>query len=242
MLWIYHFFYAVSAPKVTPYSLSHVIYLLICFFTIFIFVKNSNIIKQKRNKVRKVFLSILLFKQIVLLYGWYLVVTDFDITVSLPIHICRISSLLTIVFLINGNKKVLDVIFYFGFFAITSFFYPKDVYHLAHIQGLSYMINHLVTVLIPIFAYIAYGWRPSVSGYRRGVLAFTVFFIVVFTVNPTIDGNYFYLTSRPFFNSWSYLNYSVFAYFGTVIAYSLVTYILIYGHAHAPWIKKTIKV
>lgn len=232
-------FYAEDAAMVGIFSLSHLIYFIFCIFAIYSMIRNHKEVLLRKNDLRKFFLGIITFQQVILLYGWYFFVTDFDITVALPFHICRVASLLTIVFLINGNKKLLDIIFYFGLFAIGSLCYPKDIYNFLHMQGWSYMINHLVTVLIPIFAYIAYDWKPTWAGFRRSIVVFTCFFLFVYNLNPLIDGNYFYLVDRPFLNSLTYAEYGLFTYCATVSGYAVITKLFLvcqaaYDKRHLP--------
>lgn len=227
-------FYAEDAARVTPYSLPHIIYLVVCVAIVVLVIKNDRWIEKNSRLCKKGALGIIIFQQAVLLYGWYAVMTGFDISVSLPLHICRVATLLTIVFLITENKKYMDVIFYFSIFALTSLFYPLDVYNFTHINGVSYMINHLMTVLIPIYGVIVYKWRPTWKGLSRAIICFSVYFVAVYIINPYIDGNYFYLVNRPFLNDWTYQQYGLLSYSVTVSGYALITALFEYSYSHAP--------
>lgn len=222
------YFYDVSAPYVQILGVSHLLYLMFCFIVLFYSISHSYLLVKYKNKIRKFILCLLLFQQVFLLYGWYYFMTGFDLSVSLPLHICRIASILTIVFLINEDKRLLDIIFYFSIYALISFFYPLNVYHFLHINGISYMINHLITVFIPVFSILVYGYRPSMEGLKKGLTAFTIYFIVIFIINPLVDGNYFYLTDRPFLHSLSYVSYGLLAYITTVVGFTLITKIIKY--------------
>ncbi|MFI3173091.1 MAG: TIGR02206 family membrane protein [Eubacteriales bacterium] len=226
-------FYEADAATVTPYSAPHVLYLLVCFYTIYQVVKHRKMIAEKKDTCRKIAFGVILFQQVVLLYGWYYFMTGFDITVSLPLHICRIASLLALIFICTEDTRLMDVIFYFSVFALTSFFYPLDVYNFAHVNGISYMINHLMTVLTPICAAIIYKWRPTWAGYRRGVICFTIYFVTVYILNPIIGSNYFYLVNRPFGNGFSYDVYCIGSYLVTVSGYGLITALFTMDHAAA---------
>ncbi len=223
----FSWFYARDAAYVVPYGTAHVVYLFVCFAVIFLFVSYRDKVVKHRDTVRKVFLGILLFQQIVLLYGWYAVFTGFDLSESLPLHICRIASLLTILLLWKKDMRYMDVIFYFSVFALGSLFYPKNVYHFGHINGISYMINHLMTVLIPIFGAVAYGWRASWHGFRVASLAFVGAFAFVYWLNPILGSNYFYLIDRPFFSGLSYPAYALLCLTVTVGGYALITAALV---------------
>lgn len=215
--------YSPDAPFVKLYSVEHIIYLLTCFAIIFIFIKAGKTVKKKRDAISKIFLGVLAFQQIFLLYGWYICCSGAFLSQGLPLHLCRVSSLLTLVFLITKDKRIMDVIFYFSIYALISFFYPMNVYNFAHVSGVSYMINHLVTVLIPIFGAIAYDWCPGWKSFARAAAAFTVYLPVAVLANHLTGGNYFYLVDRPFLGSLPAWLYTSLAYVVTVGAFALVT-------------------
>ena len=219
-------FYNVDAPYVKIYSLEHILYLLACFLIVFLFVKNRQRIRQKRDAVCKVFLGILLFQQVFLLYGWYALVSGVFWSEGLPLQLCRISSLLTIWFLIKKDNRIMDVIFYFSIYALISLFYPLSVYHFGHISGISYMINHLMTVLIPIFGAIAYGWKPGWKAFSRAAVAFTVYLPCAMLANSLTGGNYFYLTQRPFLNGLPAWIYNSLAYIVTIAGFAAATWLV----------------
>ena len=219
-------FYSADAPYVKLYSLEHVLYLLFCAAAVYMFVKKRSAVQANRDRIAKVLLGVLLFQQIFLLYGWYLLFSDDFLSEGLPLHLCRISSLLSVWYLIRKDNRVLDVIFYFSIYALTSLFYPMNVYHFAHINGISYMINHLLTVLIPVFGAIAYQWRPGWKGFLRAGCAFTAYLPCAIVANSLTGGNYFYLNQRPFWNSLPAWMFITIAYVVTIGGFAIVTWLL----------------
>ncbi len=225
------YYYALDekvAPYLELYSLPHILYLIACVVTVFLFIRCRKGIRQHRDTVSKVMLGIILFQQIFLMYGWYLCVTPADelLKQALPLEMCRVSSILTIVFLLNKDKRIMDVIFYFSIFALCSLVYPKNIYHLLHVNGISYMINHLMTVITPLFGAIAYGWKPNWKSFARAGIAFSVYFPVVLIVNHLTGGNYFYQVDRPFWNAMAPWLFSTITYVGTMAGFALVTWLI----------------
>ncbi len=219
-------YFAIDAPYVKILSAEHLLFLAACALIVALFIRFRKPIRLHRDRVGKVMLGIILFQQIFLMYGWYLFATDDLLRQALPLEMCRVSSILTILFLITKDKRFMDVIFYFSIFALCSLFYPKNVYHFAHINGVSYMINHLMTVLTPIFGVIAYDWRPSWKSFIRAGIAFSIFFPVVLVVNALTGGNYFYQVDRPFWNDMAPWLFSTISYVGTMAGFALVTWVL----------------
>ncbi len=214
------------APYVKLYSLEHILYLLCCFTAVYLMIRLRKQVREKRELLGKIFLGIILFQQIFLMYGWYALMYEDFLAGGLPLEMCRISSLLTIVFLVTKDTRCMDVVFYFGIYALISLFYPKNVYHFAHVNGVSYMINHLMTVLMPIFGAIAYQWKPSWKAFCRASIVFTIYLPVVIVVNHFTGGNYFYLVDRPFFNGMPAVLFDGLAYVVTIAGFALATWLV----------------
>ena len=219
-------FISYDAPRVQLYGWEHITYLLCSFAIIFLFVWYRKGVRTHRKAITGIFLGVILFQQIFLMYGWYIFCTDVVLQDGLPLHLCRVSTLLTIWYLIKKDNRIMDVIFYFSIYALISFFYPLDVHHFAHIGGISYMINHLVTVLIPIFAAIAFDWSPSWRSWVRASAAFTVYLPVAVIANKLTGGNYFYLVRRPFWHSAPAWLFTGLAYVVTLAGFAVATVIV----------------
>ncbi len=220
-------FLSPDAPFVKLYGASHIIYLIFCFLIVFLFVKNYQKVRDNKSIIRKGFLIILAIQQVFFLYGWYAFFTPYFWSEGLPLQLCRVASALTIIFLITEKQKILDPLIYYSIFALISLFYPIQVYNFTHISGLSYMINHLITVLFPIFAVVSYGWRPSWIGYRNASIGFTFYFVSALVANVFTGGNYFYQTNRPFLHNLSTVEFAALSYFVIIAAYAVITYIAI---------------
>lgn len=191
-------FWDEEVPFISIFNTQHLIYIFFMALLLGWMITNYSSIKEHADQISRWILVASVGQQI-LLYSWYLFETGFDISESLPLHLSRISSILGIIFLMTKNKKVLNTLFYFGLFAYGTFFYPQRVYPVYHAIGISFFLNHAITILLPIFAAIAYDWRPTLSAAFKAYCWFLLYFVFVYFLNPLIDGNYFYLKYRPFF-------------------------------------------
>ncbi len=221
-------FLSPDAPFVQLYGVSHILYLAFCFIVVFLFCKNHKYVTLQKNNFRRFFLAILAIQQVFFLYGWYAFFTPLFWSEGLPLQLCRVASALTIIFLVKPKLAILDPIIYYSVFALISLFYPIQVYNFTHVSGLSYMINHLITVLIPIFAVVAYGWRPSWKGYKNAIIGFTLYFAAALTANQLTGGNYFYQTNRPFLHDMSTVGFAILSYVIIISAYAVLTAVAIF--------------
>lgn len=190
-----------NVPFIEPFSLQHLLYILIVSVFLIVMLSKQDAVKDNRERVAVIFLVVSLFQQ-VLLYSWYAIEMNFDLSEALPFHISRVTSLIGLYFLWSKNLKIVDVLVYFSLFAYGSFLYPQRIYPMNHVIGLTYLISHAVNILLPFFAYIAYGWRPTKRGMIKAYVFFLLYFVFVYLFNPLVDGNYFYLKYRPFFHEW----------------------------------------
>lgn len=186
----------IDAPFISAFSTAHILY-LVAFFAIlssmFIF---QDFIRDHQVVIARTLFFVSLAQQI-LLYSWYYLETKFDLKQALPLHICRLSTLMGMYYLLTGNQTVMQVLFYFGLFAYFSFFMPSRINKIYHVSGLSYFVNHVITILIPIFAYFTTGWQPTLSGLGIAFAWFIVYWFVAYFVNKATGGNYFYMKYRP---------------------------------------------
>lgn len=187
-----------EVPFISIFDGHHLFYIALMLILLLLMITQYDKIKEYSEQLRKGILIVSIGQQI-LLYSWYIFEMGFDLSESLPLHISRISSILGIIYLLTKKKKVLNVLFYFGLFAYGTFFYPQRVYPFYHVIGISFFLNHAITILLPIFAAIAYDWRPTFPAALRAYGWFLIYFVFVYFLNPLIDGNYFYLKHRPFF-------------------------------------------
>ncbi len=221
-------FWSYDAEYVEIFGASHLTFIAFCFAVIAFFIIRKDIIIKHQNKIRILFLSLLIFQSTVLMYGWYFFATPSFLSEGLPLHLCRLATLISIVYLLNGNKKLLDPICYFCIFALISFFYPMQIYNYSHASGISYIISHLMMVLVPLFAMITTDWFYSWQGYKRAVIWFTVYFPIALIANQLTGGNYFYQVKRPFFHSMNPVLFGVLSYVVTVGGFAIITYVLLY--------------
>ena len=152
-------------------------------------------VREHATLVRWVLIGAIIAQQVTL-YGFY-AMTGWTWADSLPLHISRISSLLVLVYLATGSRRVMDVLFFFGLWAWTSFSYPQNIQAPNHALGVSFWVNHVVTLLMPFFAVITTSWRPTVRALWRSYGWFLVYVALAVAADALTGGNYFYQRDKP---------------------------------------------
>lgn len=179
----------------------HILYIgILGLVAVLLFLFRKRIAAHRKG-VSAGILAVSIFQQI-LLYSAYLYLLDFHPGESLPFHISRISSIVGIVLLITKKRELFAVLCFFSLYAWGTFLYPSRVYAITHPIGISFILNHVITILLPYYMMIAYGMRVKKGDAVRAFGWFVLYLAFVYLLNPLIDGNYFYLKYRPFFAHW----------------------------------------
>lgn len=179
---------------------SHLIYMSSLALATFVLFRYRNFVYEHRKKFTVGILIASLCQQ-VLLYSSFAIIIDFDLSESLPLHISRINTIIGIVYLITKNEKLHKYILYFSVFAWLSFLYPVDVQKINHPLGISFLVNHIITLLLPFYSLIAYKTRLRTGGRNKAFIWLIIYTIAMYFFNPLVGGNYFYLVDKPVMGS-----------------------------------------
>ncbi|WP_114907421.1 TIGR02206 family membrane protein [Ornithinimicrobium murale] len=178
----------------------HLVYVTLLLGVAVLLVGGRGWVRRHAAAVRRVVAVIVIIQQTTL-YATY-AVQGAGVDEALPLHSCRIAILLGLVWLLTRWRPALDVAFFLGLYAYASFSYPQQIQPVDNVLGWSFWINHAVTLLLPIFAWLTEGWRPTVPALWRAFGWFLVYYAVALLANALTGGNYFYLRDRPIAAAW----------------------------------------
>lgn len=215
-------FWGTDYEYISVLGRDHLIYVGALLLVLGLLLGRRGWVREHAEGVRRALVGLLLAQQATL-YTWYAVMTGFDPAEALPLHICRLAVLAGLGWLLTGRRWLMDVQFFLGLFAYLSFSYPQLIQPVTHVIGWSFFVNHLVTILLPVFAALTTTWRPSLRGLTRGYAVFVLFFVVALVINPLVGGNYYYLRHRPVMAHWPDA-----VYLPGFLAFTLVLFLLGY--------------
>lgn len=176
----------------------HWVYLIGFAIASYCLYAKRHVIRRHRDRADKI-LAIVVIAQQLLLYTTYVFLYDFDLAESLPFHICRITSIFILLYLLTKKRHYYIIGTAFGIFALLSFLYPTDVVPINHPIGLSFFISHTVNLLFGIYGHITAGYMIENRDILTAMKAFFVYFFFVYLFNPLVGGNYFYFRDKPVF-------------------------------------------
>lgn len=178
-----------------------------------------DLVRRRQDLVRRVLVAVSLLQQAAM-YGFHLARGD-GAADALPLHLCRVCTLLGLVWLLTDQDWAMQQVFYLGLFAYGSLVYPWGIEPRDHLMGWSFILNHSLTLLLPVFAAVAQGWRPSLRGLAQSCVAFLGYLAVVEHANRRTGGNYFYLHDRPVLRSLPHRRYLAVTTVGSVALFGL---------------------
>lgn len=187
-----------NRPYIQLFGLNHILYVLIVAVAITLLLTRRRWGRTNRALVYWSILAISL-TQFSLMQIWYLSQPTFNLGDGPPLHISRITTLLGLAWLLTRKRELMDLASFLGIFAYFTFLLPQRIYPITHLMGWSFLVSHALIIILPLCAWIAYGWRPSRRSYRIALGGFVVYLLVAIGANALFDGNYFYLKHRPVF-------------------------------------------
>ena len=166
------------------------------YLTVLVLLLSARDLVRRRQDLVRAGLVVVTLAQQLTMYGFHLARGD-GWADALPLHICRVCTLLGLVWLLTGQDWSMQLVFYLGLFAYGSLAYPYGIEPRDHVMGWSFVVNHSLTLLLPVYAAITAGWRPTLRGLGGSYVAFLGYLAVAEGTNRVTGGNYFYLQDRP---------------------------------------------
>ncbi len=134
-----------------------------------------------------------------ILYHVWLVQSDrWELSNSLPLELCSISLLLTIVLLWTGNRLVYQFVFYAGIGgALQAMLTPVLDMDFPHFRYFHFFYTHAGIILTALYFTWVKGYRPTFKGILTTLLALNILLPFIFWINYLFEGNYMFLQRKP---------------------------------------------
>jgi len=187
-------------PRFEMFSGVHmmmVLLLVILALLLFIFRRKLSVFSAKRQLIARLVAVSLLFIDI--LYHVWLIQSDrWQLSNSLPLELCSLSLLLTIVLLWTGNRKIYPFVFFAGIGgALQAIATPVLDIGYPHFRFFHFFYTHFGIILTALYFTLVRGYRPTFKGVLYTLLFLNLLLPVIIWVNKLVDGNYMFLQRKP---------------------------------------------
>ncbi|MEK4005692.1 YwaF family protein [Paenibacillus sp. FSL H3-0333] len=150
------------------------------------------------------------------LHVWYLSHDSWSRSSSLPLELCGITLLLSIVMLLTRSRLLYSFLYFAGIGgAFIALLTPNLVYPFPHFRFLLFFIAHGSIILASLYMTWVEGYKPTWRSLFFTMLCLNLVAACVYAANKLLDSNYMFLMRKP-------STFSVLDYFGPYPYYLLV--------------------
>ena len=164
----------------------------------------------------------------ILIHPYLIATGNWEVSHSLPLHICHITGLLSGIALFWRNQRVYEVLLFFGVpGGIHSILTPELPHGLDTVFVLEYFISHGGIILVPLYLTWVRGMRPGKGSWWQVFLGAQLLLPFIFLANWLSGGNYWYVSRKPLVENpfligdWPW-------YIFVVLAVGLVHFLIVY--------------
>ena len=154
-----------------------------------------------------------------------------NVSHSIPLELCNISLLLTIILLLTRKKLVYEILLFTGLLGATqALATPLLHYDFPHFRFFHFFFTHLMMIWVPIYFTWVKGYRPTIWSVAKLLVFLNVLMPIVMAINKLVNGNYMFLSHKP--ASASLLDvlgpypYYIFSMEGLLVFLSLIVWLL----------------
>ena len=131
-------------------------------------------------------------------YLWLANTGRWDWGDSLPLELCSISLIVTIVLLWTGNKRLYPFAFFAGIGgAIQAVATPVLDLNFPHFRFFHFFYTHFGIILTALYFTWVKGFKPTFKGVIRTMVALNLLLPIIFAINYWTEGNYMFLQQKP---------------------------------------------
>jgi hypothetical integral membrane protein (TIGR02206 family) len=174
----------------------HLLSLFLVFFGVYMMYGLKSRLTES-SALKRFFISGLLLSEISYQY-WAFFNGMWDVNVYLPLQLCSLNILLSILLLITENKKLFAFVYLFGFTgALQALITPELFQQAWHFRFLQYFIAHSFIVWTAMYFAIVKGFRLSWRDFWHAFIWLNLYAGIVYVVNIVLDANYMFLLRKP---------------------------------------------
>ncbi|MFL6557220.1 MAG: TIGR02206 family membrane protein, partial [Bacillus sp. (in: firmicutes)] len=145
------------------FSISHfVIVLILLIGTIFIFI-NREKLKSKHSRRTEIGIAISLIIMELTYHFWMIINGSWDVSHAIPLELCSISLMLTVILLLTTNKIIYEILLFTALLgASQALLTPSLNYDFPHFRFFHFFYTHLMEIWVPLYFTWVKGYRPTI--------------------------------------------------------------------------------
>ncbi|MFB5267543.1 TIGR02206 family membrane protein [Paenibacillus enshidis] len=150
-----------------------------------------------RTLLRWVLAALLLVSE-VCLHLWYIHQQIWDASRTLPLELCSITLLLSMVMLATRSRLLYQFLFFAGIAgALQAVLTPNLAYEFPHFRYIQFFVAHGAIILASLYMTWVEGYRPTWKSVGLAMLFLNVCALLVWIADVLLDANYMFLRGKP---------------------------------------------
>ncbi len=193
----------------TMWTIHHLILTLFAVLSVLLTIRLSERIKKNTKEVtiKYVFIGVLVFLELAYhVHNWTYP------RFSVPLHMCSFAVFMIIALLITDSKKVWNYAFFYGTIGgIMALLIPNSLgYTYYNFRYYHFIILHSIILSIPLYYYVAYGYRVDYKTTMNVFRTSIILGIIVYILNGFLGTNYWFIRYIPDNVSSVFTNWNVY--------------------------------
>lgn len=182
----------------TPFSSTHIITLVVMFFLFLLFTQHQKTLQVSRNdKIFRYSMAFFLLTLELIYEVWIVLKKGFSIDM-LPLHLCDIINILTILALLTNNRKLASVVYYWALLgAVLAFISPSICYGPPHFRFFHYFLLHFGLVLSNLYLVLTDVKLINKKENNKSCLILFCSSFIIFLLDLLLDQNWMYMVKSP---------------------------------------------
>lgn len=180
------------------FSASHFVILFIFLFvSVVLFLYRSKLNHEKmRGTEIGVILSLAVFE--ITNHVWMYMNGVWKIGHSMPLELCNIGLILSIILLMTKRKVIFELLFFIALLGATqAIFTPALTYDFPHFRFFHFFYTHMTVVWIALYFALVKGFSPTFTSVLKLLIFINLLLPIILYVNNRYHGNYWFLRHKP---------------------------------------------
>ncbi|KZZ83135.1 YwaF family protein [Bacillus sp. SJS] len=177
---------------------SHIAALAVLLVLLIVLYVFRSVLKEKKMKPLEIGLAVSLAAVELLYHVWLIVNNNWEVRHALPLELCNISFILTVLLLLTGSRLVYEILLFIGLMgASQALLTPVLSIDFPHFRFFHFFYTHTWIIAVPLYYTWVKGYRPTIYSVLKTVVFLNILLPLVLFVNSYTGGNYMFLDHKP---------------------------------------------
>jgi hypothetical integral membrane protein (TIGR02206 family) len=180
------------------FSISHFVIIALLFLGSVLIYITRNKLKDSKWRKAEVVVGISLLTIEITYHIWMAVNDMWDVRHAIPLELCSISLILSVLLLLTRKKIVYEILLFTALLgASQAIFTPLLNFDFPHFRFFHFFYTHLMDIWVVFYFTWVVGYRPTIWSVVKLFVFLNVLMPIIMLINKAVEGNYMFLSHKP---------------------------------------------